>query len=732
MATLDIAKTKNQLRDFFKTFYEEVSDGSDGKRKHFVYDEQITKCANREGNVLYLALDDLKEVSPDLVDHFVNNSMRLQSITNEVIDELINEKRKGNLPEAKDALDAYLIQRIREEKYINIMQAENAPLQDSKRKFPPELLRRYDISIKTPSTDKPLAVRDVKSKFIGKLITVTGIVIRATDVRPLTSVLTYSCDTCGCETYQTVKGPSFQPAIECPSRECQESRSAGRLTMQIRGSKFTKFQEIRIQETANQVPVGGIPRSMIINLFGEQCREVVPGDSVRISGTLLPILKGQGERQQSGLVTDTYLQATDLERLNNDDTVEDENTKFTDEELEIASKPDIYDHLAYSIAPEIYGHIDVKKSLLLALVGGVDKNAAGMKIRGNINVILMGDPGVAKSQLLGYVDRLAVRSAYTTGRGSSGVGLTAAVVKDPVTGEMTLEGGALVLADGGICCIDEFDKMLEGDRTAIHEVMEQQTISIAKAGILTTLNARTSIIAAANPAFGRFNPKRTIEENLQLPAALLSRFDILWLIQDKPSRENDKRLASHITFVHMNEKQPEQDGRTPLSMNFMRKYIAICKKKNPIVSQGLSQRLVDMYADIRKHARSSNDSTYTSPRILLGVIRMATAVARIRLADEVTMEDIEEAIRLMEVSKSSLQPDDTRGVNRYEHVWDNVFAIIRDLLNASNVGGGVSFGDVVGRSKNKGIKEKDVDEAIKHFSKQGVLLMDESKKIHVF
>ncbi|CEF67702.1 DNA replication licensing factor MCM7 [Strongyloides ratti] len=732
MTTLDIPQIKNVLRDFFKSFYEEVSDGTGGKKKHFVYDEQISKLASRSSNVFYLALDDLNETNPDLVDKFSNNSVRFQRITNEVIDELINEKRGNELPEAKDALDAYLIQRIREERHIKTLQDENMPLQDSKRKFPPELLRRYDIAIKTPSSDKPFAVRNVKSKYIGKLITVTGIVIRATDVRPLTSVLTYSCDTCGCETYQTVKGPSFQPAIECPSRECQESRGAGRLTMQIRGSKFTKFQEIRIQESSNQVPIGSIPRSMTINLFGEQCREVVPGDSVRVSGTLLPIMSGQGERHTGSLVTDTFLQATDLEKLNTDDTVDDENSKFTEEELELASKPDIYDQLAYSIAPEIYGHIDVKKSLLLALVGGVDKNAAGMKIRGNINVILMGDPGVAKSQLLGYVDRLAVRSAYTTGRGSSGVGLTAAVIKDPITGEMTLEGGALVLADGGICCIDEFDKMLEGDRTAIHEVMEQQTISIAKAGILTTLNARTSIIAAANPAYGRFNPKRSIEENLQLPAALLSRFDILWLIQDKPSRENDKRLASHITFVHMNEKQPEQDGRVPLSMSFMRKYIAICKKKNPTVSPNLSKRLVDMYVDLRKHARISNDSTYTSPRVLLGVIRMATAVARVRLADEVTMADIEEAIRLMDVSKSSLHPDDIRGVNRYEHVWDNVFEIIRDIKNSSVADMAVSLSEVVGKSKNKGIREKDVDEAIKHFSKQGVLFMDESKKIHVF
>merc|ERR1719262_364094 len=224
--------------------------------------------------------------------------------------------------------------------------------------------------------------------------------------------------------------------------------------------------------------------------------------------------------------------------------------ELSKEELKQLQEDNFYEKLASSIAPEIYGHDDIKKALLLLLVGGVDKNPAGMKIRGNINICLMGDPGVAKSQLLSYMDRLAPRSQLTTGRGSSGVGLTAAVMKDTLTGEMMLEGGALVLADQGICCIDEFDKMADQDRTAIHEVMEQQTISIAKAGIMTTLNARVSILAAANPQFSRYDFNRSIESNVNLPAALLSRFDLLWLIADKSDREQDQRLAQHITYVH--------------------------------------------------------------------------------------------------------------------------------------------------------------------------------------
>jgi DNA replication licensing factor MCM7 len=264
--------------------------------------------------------------------------------------------------------------------------------------------------------------------------------------------------------------------------------------------------------------------------------------------------------------------------------------------------------------------------------------------------------------------------------------------------------------------------MEEGDRTAIHEVMEQQTISIAKAGILTSLNARVSILAAANPQFGRYNPNRSLEKNINLPAALLSRFDLLWLMMDKADRENDKKIAEHITYVHMNSKHPPQT-HDPLDMKLMRRYIALCRKQNPVIPPGLTDYIVGAYCEMRKEARNKADMTFTSARTLLAILRLSTALARLRIVDQVDKEDVNEAMRLMEMSKDSLEArDEEKG--RSMSITDKIFAFIRDIAEGAKT---MKIPDIRERCTNKGFKPDQIDKCIEDYEELNVWQVNQAK-----
>ncbi|KAF2810436.1 MCM-domain-containing protein [Mytilinidion resinicola] len=695
-------------------FMDEDDDGAERARRQArdrnpkqKYVQMLQDVADRVRSEIQIDLDDLDtyekghEGELKLVSSIEQNANHYIEVFARAVDKVMPEPARD--PTFKDdVLDIIMSQRSKRNEHMRESQPQDDGAQivpDSI--FPPALTRRYTLNFKPrmPSgsssdrSSKALAVRNVRGDHLGHLITVRGIATRVSDVKPSVQVNAYSCDRCGSEIFQPVTTKQFTPMVECPSEDCKRNNTKGSLFLSTRASKFLPFQEVKIQEMADQVPVGHIPRMLTIHCHGALVRQINPGDVVDVAGIFLPTPYTGFKAIRAGLLTDTYLEAQYVNQHKKayDDIVLAQPTLRRMNELERSGQ--LYEYLSRSIAPEIFGHVDVKKALLLQLIGGVTKEMGdGMRIRGDINICLMGDPGVAKSQLLKYITKVAPRGVYTTGRGSSGVGLTAAVMRDPVTDEMVLEGGALVLADNGMCCIDEFDKMDDSDRTAIHEVMEQQTISISKAGITTTLNARTSILAAANPLYGRYNPRISPVENINLPAALLSRFDVLFLILDTPSRDSDEELARHVTYVHMNNKHPEPAGGVIFSPAEVRQWVARARSFRPTVPQEVSDYMVGAYVRMRQQQKRDEGSkkqfTHTSPRTLLGVLRLSQALARLRFAETVITEDVDEALRLTEVSKASLYADDR---NRDDHTPSSkIYHLIRGMAasGAAAVGDG--------------------------------------------
>jgi len=347
--------------------------------------------------------------------------------------------------------------------------------------------------------------------------------------------------------------------------------------------------------------------------------------------------------------------------------------------LEMANDPWIHRKLLSSLAPSIYGYGDIKEAILYLLFGAVPKTLPdGVTIRGDVNVLLIGDPGTAKSQLLQYVARVAPRGLYTSGRGSTAAGLTAAVVREK-SGGLVLEAGALVLADKGVCSIDEIDKMRPDDRVAIHEAMEQQTVSVAKGGIVATLNARASVLAAANPALGRYDPYRNITENINLPVTILSRFDLIFVMRDAPDSETDGKMSEHILALHRTRATPEE---VPLTPEMFRKYVSYARRTEPVLTEEAAKELRDFYLKMRSTSTTAESPIAITPRQLEALVRLSECRARSFLRDKVAVEDTDAVIRLMTIALQDVGIDTTTGKMDIDVIMTGKPKSLRDRMQS--------------------------------------------------
>ena len=492
-----------------------------------------------------------------------------------------------------------------------------------------------------------IPIREIRAAHLRRLIAVDGIMVRASAIRPMLRVAVFRCSNCGAK----YRIPQEEARITPPDRcgRCMSKRS--RFELIAEESDYIDFQLVGIQEKPEDLPPGQLPRIIDVGLKGDIVDVARPGDRVIVTGVLQAI----HDREPDSLrkTSKMYLEAVSIERASK----EPETLTITPEEeklfREMAKDPEIHKKLVESIAPSIHGLEHIKKAVMLLLFGGRTKQYPdGTKVRGDIHVLLVGDPGTGKSQLLKYVAMMAPRGIYTSGRGSTAAGLTAAVVRDK-TGGMMLEAGALVLADMGVACIDEIDKMRSEDRVAIHEAMAQQTISIAKGGIVATLNARTSILAAANPVLGRYDPYRSFTDNVDLPITILSRFDLIFVLRDEPQKERDEKLAEHILGL---QSKSTAVTSPPIKPEILKKYIAYAKRIQPELTPSAAKLIKDFYLQMRSIYQQTSTVTITA-RQLESLIRLAEARARAALREYVTEEDVFDVIDLMKRSLSEVGID---------------------------------------------------------------------------
>lgn len=510
-------------------------------------------------------------------------------------------------------------------------------------------LRLYDVS---EDVNFRKEIRQLRSPDIGKLLSVTGIIRKNTEVLPRLQKAAFVCSVCGEITYILQGKGKLDEPLKCANAfESEVDHNKAKFKLNTDLSEFVDIQKVELQENPETLQGGSQPQRISAIMEDDIAGRLFPGDRVTIEG----VLRAEQKKQGNVMLTeyDIYFYAINYKKAKE---LEEVNISTEDEQeiIALSKEPNIIDRLSESIAPTIYGMEMVKTTLVLQMFGGVRKFMKdGTSMRGDIHILMVGDPGTAKSQLLKYMTEISPRGVFAFGRGSSAAGLTAAAVRDDFgEGRWTLEAGALVLADNGFAAIDELDKMNENDTASMHEAMEQQTITISKAGIMATLKSRCSILGAANPKFGRYDQNRSIVDQIDFPPPLLSRFDVIFKIIDKPERASDERLAEHVLKAHRvgeiyrslehNEivdfDIPEEESFSPpIEKDVVRKYVSYARTRVfPRLSDDAISLLRDEYVNTRN---SSADSIPITARQLESTIRLAEAAAKARLSPIVTEED---------------------------------------------------------------------------------------------
>ena len=548
---------------------------------------------------------------------------------------------------------------------------------DQMLEYAEEALRLYDLPVdvklgqahvRVQNLQRTTGIRDIRARHRGQLVEVTGIVRKATDVRPKVIEAAFECQRCGTLTrIPQTSGEFYEP------HECQGCERQGPFDINFDQSEFVDAQKLRVQESPEGLRGGETPQSIDVHIDDDITGQVTAGDHVRVTGVLH--LEQQGSNQEKSPVFDVYMDGMAVE-------IEDEQFEdmdITDEDkkriIELSNESDIYEKMIASMAPSIYGYEQEKLAIIMQLFSGVTKHLPdGSRTRGDLHMLLIGDPGTGKSQLLQYIRNLAPRSVYTSGKGSSSAGLTAAAVRDDFGDgqQWTLEAGALVLADQGIAAVDELDKMRSEDRSAMHEALEQQSISISKAGINATLKSRCSLLGAANPKYGRFDQYEPIGEQIDLEPALISRFDLIFTVTDQPDAEEDANLAEHIintnyagelhthrentTTSNVSEEEVEnvtEDVEPEIDAELLRKYVAYAKRNcYPMMTEEAKAEIRDFYVDLRSKGQDEDAPVPVTARKLEALVRLAEASARMRLSDTVDRGDAE---RVIEIVRSCLK-----------------------------------------------------------------------------